>query len=131
MVSVEINMTETQVFEQNLLKIHLTNSNDSIHIGLTGKSVERDPGHIITPILLNALKDTGEENRHIILNFCQLDYMNSSTITPIIKILERAKRGNTRLTVLYDKSLKWQALSFSALEIFETSDKRIEIKGVE
>ena len=124
-------MTETKVFEQNLLKIHLTNSNDSIHIGLTGKSVERDPSQIITPILLDALKHTGVENRHIILNFCQLEYMNSSTITPIIKILERAKRGNNRLTVLYNSSLKWQSLSFSALKIFETGDKRIEIKGVE
>jgi hypothetical protein len=26
--------------------------------------------------------------------------------------------------------LKWQELSFSALEIFETNDKRIEITGV-
>ena len=124
-------MTETKVFEQNLLKIHLTSSNDSIHIGLTGKSVERDPSQMITPILLEALKSTGESNRHIILNLCELEYMNSSTITPIIKILERAKRGNNRLTVLYDQSLKWQSLSFSALKIFETGDKRIEIKGVE
>ena len=124
-------MAETQVFEQNLLTIHLTHGSDSIHIGLTGKSVERDPGQMITPILLNALKNTGEENRHIILNFCQLDFMNSSTITPIIKILDRAKRGKNRLTVLYNKALKWQALSFSALEIFETRDKRIEIKGIE
>ena len=124
-------MTETQVFEENLLKIHLTENNESIHIGFTGKSVERDPGKMIMPILLNVLKNTGEENRHIILNFCQLDYMNSSTITPIIKILERAKRGNNRLTVLYNTSLKWQELSFSALRIFETNDQRIEIKGVE
>lgn len=124
-------MTETKVFEQNLLKIHMTDGDDSIHIGLTGKSVDRDPGQVIMPILLDALKNTGETNRHIILNFCQLKYMNSSTITPIIKILERVKRGNNSLTLLYDKSLKWQALSFSALEIFQTDDNRIEIKGVE
>ncbi len=124
-------MTDTKAFEHNLLKIHLTNSSDSIHIGLTGKSVDRNPSKFITPILLDALKNTGEKNRHIILNFCQLDFMNSSTITPIIKILERAKRGKNRVTVLYNKSLKWQALSFSALEIFETRDKRIEVKGVE
>lgn len=124
-------MTETKVFEQNLLKIHMTDGDDSIHIGLTGKSVERDPGQMITPILLDVLKKIGDTNRHIILNFCELEYMNSSTITPIIKILERVKRGTNRLTLLYDKSLKWQSLSFSALEIFQTDDDRIEIKGVE
>jgi hypothetical protein len=26
--------------------------------------------------------------------------------------------------------LKWQDLSFSALEIFQTKDKRVEIKGL-
>lgn len=124
-------MTETKVYEHNLLKIHVTDTDESIYIGLTGKSVDRDPGQMITPILLESLKLIGETNRHIILNFCQLEYMNSSTITPIIKILERVKRGHNRLTLLYDKSLKWQALSFSALEIFQTDDNRIEIKGVE
>ena len=56
--------------------------------------------------------------------------MNSSTITPLIKILERAKRGTSHVTVLYDKSLHWQDLTFSALEIFKTDDKRVDIKGV-
>jgi hypothetical protein len=55
--------------------------------------------------------------------------MNSSTITPIIKTLERAKRGKTRVTVTYLKSLKWQDVIFSALEIFRTKDGRVEIKG--
>jgi hypothetical protein len=57
--------------------------------------------------------------------------MNSSTITPIIKILERAKKGKMNVTIQYDKLLKWQDLSFSALKIFQTKDKRVEIKGME
>jgi len=56
--------------------------------------------------------------------------MNSSTITPIIKILERAKSGMTKITIFYQKSLKWQELNFSALEIFKTKDNRLEIKGL-
>jgi hypothetical protein len=56
--------------------------------------------------------------------------MNSSTITPVIKILERAKRGETQIEVVYQKSLKWQDLIFSALEIFQTNDRRVEIKGL-
>jgi hypothetical protein len=33
--------------------------------------------------------------------------------------------------VLYDKSLKWQELNFSAIEIFQTKDQRIQIKGID
>ena len=65
------------------------------------------------------------------MDFRKLEYMNSSTITPIIKVLDRAKRGKNHITVIYDKTLKWQELSFSAMEIFQTKDKRIEIKGAE
>jgi len=34
------------------------------------------------------------------------------------------------VTVYYNKSLHWQDLSFSALEIFITKDQRVEIKGL-
>ena len=65
----------------------------------------------------------------MILDFCNIEYMNSSTITPIIKILERAKRSKVSATVIYLGALKWQHLIFSALEIFQTKDKRIVIQG--
>ena len=55
--------------------------------------------------------------------------MNSSSITPIIKILERAKNSMVHICVLYNNTLKWQELIFSALEIFQTKDARIDIRG--
>jgi hypothetical protein len=72
----------------------------------------------------------GDLNKRIIMDFQRMSYMNSSTITPIIKILERAKNGMTKITIFYQKSLKWQELNFSALEIFKTKDNRLEIKGL-
>ena len=64
------------------------------------------------------------------MDFRELDYMNSSTITPIIKVLERAKNGKAQITILYKNSLKWQELNFTALEIFGTDDDRLKIKGL-
>jgi hypothetical protein len=103
---------------------------DSIHMEWTGRSVDRDPSKFITPILLESLRKTSHNDKRVLLDFRRLEYMNSSTITPVIKALERAKRGATKITVLYDGSLKWQDLAFSALEIFQTTDKRVEIKGL-
>ncbi|MFH2131698.1 MAG: hypothetical protein ABIK68_15095 [bacterium] len=119
-----------EVFENNLLKITLQENKDAIEVKWNGKSTDRDPGAFISPILLNVLELSSRDNKAIRMDFRELEYMNSSTITPIIKILERAKRGTNTLTVIYNKALKWQDLSFSALEIFQTQDQRVEIRGL-
>ena len=123
-------MSNLQIFEEGLLKLEVIENPDTISIDWKGKSTERNPGSFLTPILLKVLKNSSDGNKKIVLDFRNLLYMNSSTITPIIKVLERAKRSNINLLVLYDKSLKWQELNFSAIEIFQTKDQRIQIKGI-
>ena len=117
-------------YSNNLLQVDLMETDDSIITEWSGKSVDRNPSKFITPLLANLLERNGNSEKTLILDFQKLDYMNSSTITPIIKILERAKRGKVQLVVKYNKLLKWQDLSFSALKIFQTKDKRVEIRGV-
>jgi len=120
-----------ELFENNPLQIERIENKNSINMIWSGRSIHRKPSEFITPILVETIKKSNASNKRIILDFRNLDYMNSSTITPIIKILERAKRGAVQITLLYNKSLKWQDLSFSALEIFQTKDRRVEIKGVD
>lgn len=124
-------MGKIELFEDNLLQIELIENQGSLNMVWTGKSIHRKPSEFITPILAETVKKSTVTQKRIILDFRRLDYMNSSTITPVIKILERAKRGAIQITLLYNKTLKWQDLSFSALEIFQTKDSRVEIKGVD
>jgi hypothetical protein len=124
-------MKKIELFEDGLLQIELIENTNSITMVWTGKSTHRKPSEFISPILAETIRRSNASKKRIIMDFRRLEYMNSSTITPVIKILERAKRGATEITLLYNKSLKWQDLSFSALEIFETQDSKVEIKGVE
>ena len=124
-------MKKIELFEDGLLQIELIENTNSITLVWTGKSTHRKPSEFISPVLAETIRRSNASKKRIIMDFRRLEYMNSSTITPIIKILERAKRGATEITLLYNKSLKWQDLSFSALEIFETQDSKVEIKGVE
>ena len=123
-------MAKKESYRSNLLEVEVEEKDQTIVTKWTGKSVDRNPSEFIVPILTNLLERENSIAKKIILDFQQLDYMNSSTITPIIKILERAKRGNVQLIVEYNKALKWQDLSFSALKIFQTKDKRVEIRGL-
>lgn len=119
-----------ELFKSGKLTLEVEVGNNEIDIKWIGKSDDRNPGNFIYPILLKNLKKGMELNINLILDFQNLEFMNSSTITPIVKILQEAKKCNNSVKIIYSNSLKWQELSFSALEIFETSDKRIEITGV-
>ena len=112
------------------LSIEVVENQTSIDVKWDGKSIDREPSKFIWPILVMVLQMAATMNKRITMDFQHLSYMNSSTITPIIKILDRAKKGMTKITILYRKSLKWQELNFSALVVFRTDDNRLEIKGL-
>jgi hypothetical protein len=117
-------------FTCNALTLEVVEEDESINVQWLGKSSDRDPGKFITPILSSMLERGGNGNKRIVLDFQKLLYLNSSTITPIIRLLDEARRGSHRITVTYQKATKWQDLSFSALQIFKTRDERIQILGV-
>ena len=119
-----------KIYTNKFLKIEIVEGETSIDMKWEGKSIDREPSKFLSPILVEVLEMANDLNKRINLDFQNLTYMNSSTITPIIKILDRAKNGVIKITILYQKALKWQELNFSALEIFRTKDHRLDIKGL-
>ncbi|MFL5318895.1 MAG: STAS domain-containing protein, partial [Myxococcaceae bacterium] len=67
--------------------------------------------------------------RTLILDFSEIEYMNSSTFSPLVKMLDEAARRGVPVRVIYSQTQKWQALSFSALKAFETRDGKISIRA--
>lgn len=119
-----------QSFENAQLRLEVFDESDAVVVRLSGKSILRNPTEFILPILIDTVEEANKNNKRTILDFTDLKYMNSSTLTPIIKILEKMRVESGQITLKYKKDLKWQDISFSALVIFETKDKRIEITGV-
>lgn len=122
-------MSNIETYTSNLLTIEVEENHSEISIKFKGKSTERDPAGFILPVLNESLQTSSKFSKKITMDFQELEYMNSSTITPIIKTLESANNANSSIIIFYNKSKKWQELSFSALRIFETKDHRIEIAG--
>lgn len=114
-------MKETIKNEDLILNIE--ESDHEIRIEWSGKSTERDPSQFLTPLF----NDYIETRKNLVMDFKSLEYMNSSTITPILKVIDRLKARENKLLIIYAKNLKWQHLSFSALEIFKSINPRIEI----
>lgn len=120
---------DSEIFTEQALTLKLDVSQDVV-LTWKGKSTARDPAAFVLPILMKALDQGIRETKRVVIDFRDLEYMNSSTITPLIRILSMAQRGEAHVTVMYDSHLRWQALSFTALEIFQTDDKRVEIRPV-
>jgi len=119
----------TENFTDKTLTIDLTESNDRIDLVWQGKSNDRDPARFLMPILQSALQRGGNGKKLIVIDFSALEYMNSSTFSPLVRMLDEAAKGQHRLVLEYNQGRKWQALSFSALKAFETSDGRIALRG--
>ena len=67
--------------------------------------------------------------RTVQLDFADIEYMNSSTFSPLVKMLDEATRRGIPVQVFFSQAQRWQALSFSALKAFETKDGKIIIRG--
>ncbi len=94
-----------------------------------GRSADREPGQFLLPILAELLDGCRRSASRLCLDFTALDYMNSSTFTPVVKVIHQARQAGVAIALEFSQAKKWQALSFSALRTFETADGRVTVVG--
>jgi len=111
------------------LTLELTEAPHELRLVWRGKSNEREPSHFLVPVLTGALERARVMRVPLVMDFSELEYMNSSTFTPVVKALDESRRHAVGVILEYSLSRKWQALSFSALRTFETLDGRIKVNG--
>jgi hypothetical protein len=120
----------SEVFSDAALKLEILTEETQVRVRWSGKSTAREPGPFIVGVVTRALDRATRCSLPLVLDFQSVDYMNSSTITPVIRLLTQARRNSQTVRVVYARSLKWQTLSFTALNMFQTNDGLIEIRGV-
>src|SRR5262245_10153195 len=121
-------MSERETYKDNELCIELVETESEVRLTWTGSSCEREPGHFLLPILLGALTRSGA-HKVVAIDLSKIEYMNSSTFSPLVKMLNDANRGGHRVVIEYSQDQSWQTLSFTALKIFETRNGRISLRG--
>jgi hypothetical protein len=119
----------TENFASHALTLTVQDEPQGVNVVWKGRSTARDPAEFLVPILTKALDRATSLRCPLSLDFRNIEYFNSSTITPVVRLIEEAKRRGAALVIHYDKKLRWQELSFSALQVFHTGDSRIRIVG--
>lgn len=116
-----------QDFEHGALKITIGESSGTARLAWSGKSEDREPGALLTPYLQDAVREF--QGKTFEVDFTKLEYMNSSTVPPIIHFIKDLESSGSKTTIFYDKDSKWQAASFKALETISTTMKHITVQG--
>jgi hypothetical protein len=120
-------MSSVEIHENGKLKLEVRFESQRMVVKWLGESKDREPIQFISPLFERLYQR--DSSNPILLDFTELSYLNSSTVTPIVKQLEKARKANRKMEIRYSKSLKWQDLSFSALKVFAIPGL-IDINGV-
>lgn len=115
-------------YQTDELTIESSNTADQLVIRWLGRSQERDPSRTLEPVLkaVDALLETAQS---VEFDFRALEYMNSSTIRPILRLVEKASDKAATVRVLYDKTKNWQRLSFMAIGAVLAGFPNVEMRA--
>lgn len=112
------------------LTIELTADAAALCCVWKGKSNDRQPGKLLAPYFEQLMQAAGERHLPLEMHFEELEHFNSSTITALIGLIQRARRDGVKLVMVYDQRLKWQRLSFDALRVFDKRDELFVLRSV-
>jgi hypothetical protein len=115
-------------FESGGLSIRLDVQFAKLRLTWSGQSVARDPAAALAPFFETLSRYAGK-TRDIELDFRGLEYMNSSTLKPIVSFVQAANNEYRSVFVRYDASKNWQRLSFKLLQALASSWSNVRIEG--
>lgn len=105
-------------------------ADESIVCTWRGRSVERDPGAVLSPYFEQLLDSAHGRRAALEMRFDSLEHFNSSTIAALIRFIQSARGRGVPLVLFYDARLKWQRLSFEALKVLDKDDKLFQLVSV-
>ncbi len=111
------------------LTLELTDEGSEVLVRWLGRSTAREPRTFLQPVLTRMLDASVALKKPLVLDFRALEYLNSSTITPVVRLLQQAKLADGRVVVRYRDDLQWQRLSFTALKVLQGTGTSIVIDG--
>ncbi len=93
----------------------------------SGRSENKEPSVILGPYLVEIIDEIN--GRKLDIDFTKLEYINSSTVLPIIQMLKYLHSKKVSAKIYYDKESKWQSASFKALEAISKAMPGIQVLG--
>lgn len=97
-------------------------------ITLTGTIDWRDPSKVLNPFVDQMV--TRLAGRSCTVDFSRLDYMNSSSVTPILRMVKAFANNHVTAEIQYSVNVDWQRASFRALNAIAMRLPTVKVIGV-
>jgi hypothetical protein len=110
------------------LTIESLEQNDQLVLRWLGRSETKDPSRTLQP-LMEAVISALQSAQSVEFDFRALEYMNSSTIRPILKLLQTASTRAANVHVRYDAGKTWQRMSFLAIGVALASLTNVKVSA--
>ena len=98
------------------LTIALEPQGDEIRVCWRGVSDSRQPARVLEPYLVNLMHELGKYHK-CVFDFTELEFMNSSTVGPLLHFINRVKGTSVNLVLCYSEQKEWQDVSFRAMRV--------------
>jgi hypothetical protein len=115
-------------FQGGELTIDVNVTNTTVRLVWLGKSVAREPSAVLRPFF-DQLAPYLVKTRELDIDFRGFEFMNSSTIKPILTFVQSASQGARKVSVRFDGSKTWQRLSFGVLKALSKSWTNVTVEG--
>jgi hypothetical protein len=109
-------------------EIKVLEQNDLVKLQWLGRSELRNPAEVLNPYLDSIV--TKLKGKNIVVDYSKLEYMNSSTVPPIIKFIKSCNQNELNTKVHFDKNSEWQNASFKPLQTVCMVLKNVVVEGI-
>ena len=113
-------------YQSEGITIECVSSRQQVTLRWLGRSDARDPRQTLKP-LLEAVRSKLDSAQSVDFDFRSFDYMNSSTIGPLLRLIRDTSHNAATVRVLYDGTKNWQRLSFMAIGAVLASIDNVEV----
>jgi anti-anti-sigma regulatory factor len=120
-------MTNTDLnFEQGGLRIEVFRSEGKATIQWSGESDARNPGALLNGVLLRIVDAL--DGCKVTVDFRRLQYMNSSTVPPIINLVKRLNARGISCLVLYADG-DWQRTQLRCMQTIARTLPHVQVES--
>lgn len=110
------------------INVEVEENKNLVRVIWSGTSDDISPSKILTPFLSNIADTIG--TKKLSIELYDLEFMNSSTVPPIVQFIKYCSQKNIEILILYSSSKEWQKFSFKSFETFAIVYKNLKISAV-
>ena len=120
--------SENHTLTLDELQIRFSTENERPVISWHGSSELQDPSDSIGGFLHSLIPAI--RGKRVTMDFRLLEYMNSATLQPLLRIMREYNVSDVFTEILYDANVEWQRILFRSVAAISTTLANVSVRRV-